>query len=274
MSIKLIVMDMDGTLLNDDHATIPQRHIDALLRASERGVKLAVASGRTWSLLAGVIEQLGRLDYAILANGAAVRDIGSGKSIFEQTIPNSQALAIADLLHREGLVFEVYCDGQGYVLAADRERIWSGDFGPTAIQFFDQHTVYAQTSAQALAGRGAEKFDVLYVPDEKRQSLRAKVEAFGPVSVTQALRHNMEFNAVGINKGVALQALAAHLGLTADEVMTFGDAHNDLEMLRWAGWSFAMANATDEAKAAARYITAANHQAGVAQAVEKYVLGQ
>ena len=50
MSIKLIVMDMDGTLLDEDHATIPQRNIDALRAASMRGVKLALASGRTWSL--------------------------------------------------------------------------------------------------------------------------------------------------------------------------------------------------------------------------------
>lgn len=274
MSIKLIVMDMDGTLLDDDHATIPQRNIDVLRAASKQGVKLALASGRTWSLLVGAQEQLGCLDYALLANGAAVWDVAAGKSIYENSIPNDLALAITEVLHREGLAFEVYCDGQGYVCASDRERILRDCLSPAFTQFFDAHTIYSETIAQALAGRRAEKFDVLYVPDEKRPAVVAEVEALGPVALTQALRYNMEFNAVGINKGVALQFLAGHLGLNADEVMAFGDAANDVEMLSWAGWSFAMANAIDEAKAAAKYLTGRNSDAGVAQAVEKYVLGK
>lgn len=274
MSIKLIVMDMDGTLLDDDHAAIPQRNINALRAASDRGVKLAVASGRTWSLLVGAWEQLGRLDYAIIANGAAVRDIAAGKSIYENAMPNAQALAITEVLHREDLAFEIYCDGQNYVRAADRERVLERGLSPAFTAFFDAHTVYPETIAKGLAGRDAEKFDLFYVPDEKREAVQAEVEALGPVVVSQALRYNMEFNAVGINKGIALQALAEYLGLTADEVMVFGDAGNDLEMLSWAGWSFAMANATESAKAAARYLTASNSEAGVGQAVEKYVLGK
>lgn len=274
MSIKLIVMDMDGTLLDDDHATVPRRNIDALRAASQMGVRLALASGRTWSLLIGAVEQLGGLDYAILANGAAIWDVAAGKSIYQNTIPNALALDITDVLRREGLAFEVYCDGQGYVRASDREKILTDCLSPAFAQFFDEHTVYPETIAQALAGRGVEKFDVLYVPGGKRQAVGAAVEALGPVVLTQALQHNMEFNAVGASKGAALQVLAERLGLKADEVMAFGDAANDLEMLSWAGWSFAMENGTDGAKAAARYLTGRNSDSGVAQAVEKYVLGK
>lgn len=274
MSIKLIVTDMDGTLLDDDHATVPRRNIDALRAASKRGVKLALASGRTWSLLLGAQEQLGCLDYALLANGAAVWDVAVGKSIYDNTIPNDLALAITEVLQREGLAFEVYCDGQGYVRASDREKILDDCLSPAFARYFDAHTIYPETIAQALAGRSVEKFDVLYVPDEKRQLVQAEVEALGPVSLTQALRYNMEFNAVGVNKGVGVQALAEHLGLGADEVMAFGDAANDLELLSWAGWSFAMENGTEEAKAAAKYPAGRNSDAGVAQAVEKYVLGK
>lgn len=274
MSIKLIVMDMDGTLLDDDHATVSRRNIDALQAASKQGVKLALASGRTWSLLVGAQEQLKVLDYAILANGAAVWDVAAGKSICKNTIPNALALSITGVLHRAGLAFEVYCDGQGYVRASDREKIMEECLSPAFAQFFDAHTVYPETIAQALAGRDVEKFDVLYVPDEKRRSVQAEVETLGPVALTQALRYNMEFNAVGASKGAALQILTERLGLKADEVMAFGDAANDLEMLSWAGWSFAMENGTDEAKAAAKYLTGRNSDSGVAMAVEKYVLGK
>ena len=75
-----------------------------------------------------------------------------------------------------------------------------------------------------------------------------------------------------MSKGAALQALCAKLDLGPGEVMAFGDAGNDLEMLSWAGWSFAMENGTDEAKAAARYLAPANVDAGVGRMVEKYVL--
>lgn len=273
MAVKLIVMDMDGTLLDEDHATIPSRNVEALRAAAARGVKLAVASGRTWSLLVGAQEQLGHMDYAIVSNGAAVRDVSAGKSVYENAMPNAQALAITEVLHREGLIFEVYCGGQNYVRASDREPVLGRGLSPAFTAFFDAHTAYVPTIAEGLAGRAVEKFDLFYVPDELRAPLQAEVEALGPVETTRALRHNFEFNAVGVHKGKGIQALAAHLGLGSDEVMAFGDAANDLEMLRWAGWSFAMENGVDEVKAAARYLAPANTLAGVGQMVEKYVLG-
>ena len=82
----------------------------------------------------------------------------------------------------------------------------------------------------------------------------------------------MEFTAPGVNKGAAARALCARMGWTADQVMAFGDAGNDLELLSWAGWSFAMANASEPAKRAARHLTASNGEAGVAQGVERYFL--
>lgn len=82
----------------------------------------------------------------------------------------------------------------------------------------------------------------------------------------------MELTATGVNKGSAVQALCAKLGLGPEQVMAFGDAGNDLELLRWAGWSFAMDNGSDEAKAAARYTTGTNREGGVGMAVEQYLL--
>ena len=83
---------------------------------------------------------------------------------------------------------------------------------------------------------------------------------------------NLEFTAAGVNKGTAVQALSARLGLGPEQVMAFGDAGNDLEMLAWAGWSFAMANASAEAKKAARYETGSNAEGGVGMAVERWLL--
>lgn len=275
MSIKLIVMDMDGTLLDDDHATIPARNIAALRRARERGVKLALASGRTWSILEDAAEQLGGLDYAILANGAAIRDVESGDHIYENGFPNPQAKALIRALEGEGVVFEVYCRGKNYIRPQDVDHLQDALLSPKFAEVYLQRGVrMAEDLAEALEGHPMEKINLFYAPPEKRERLRALAKATGPVEISQALERNMEFNFGGVSKGAALQALAERLGLVPEEVMAFGDAGNDLTMLQWAGWSFAMANAMEEAKAAAKYQTASNHEAGVGQAVEKYILNQ
>lgn len=273
MSIKLIAMDMDGTLLADDHVTVPARNIAALRAARDRGAKLAIASGRSWSLLAGAVEQLGGLDYALTANGAAVWDVAAGETVYRHLMPNAQAAAIIAILHREGIPFEVYCDGQNYVRAADRLLVRRHNMAGYS-EFFEAHTRFADDLIAVLAGRDVEKFNLFYVPPEKRPALEAAVRATGAVELANSFGDNLEFAVGGASKGRALRALAHHLGLTAEAVMAFGDAGNDLEMLSWAGWSFAMENGTAEAKAAARYQAPANMEAGVGQMVEKYILEQ
>jgi hypothetical protein len=266
---------MDGTLLDADHVTIPARNIAALRAARERGVKIAIASGRTWSMIGSAMEQLGGLDYAILSNGGAIREAESGTCLWEKPIPNAQALKIIDIFQAENIIFEVYCQGQNYVAAAQREIIRQHNLSPAFSDFFDRITKFPEDLPQGLAGRDVEKFNVLYVPPEDRSRIQAAIAATGePVQESNAFRDNMELSANGANKGAALAALAERLGLAPDEVMAFGDAGNDLEMLSWAGWSFAMENGSDAAKAAAKHLTAANTEAGVGQAIEKYVLGQ
>lgn len=275
MAIKLIVTDMDGTLFDDDHVTVPPRNIAALRRARERGIKLALASGRTWSILRDAAEQLGGVDYAILSNGAAIRDCATGEHIYENGIPNPQAVALIRGLCREDLPFEVYCRGKNYLRTADTDRLEDALLSPGFAEvYLKRGVVLVPDLADALAGRPMEKINLFHAPSERREALREMALATGPVEISNALEGNMEFNYGGVSKGAALAALAARLGFVPEEVMAFGDAGNDLTMLSWAGLSFAMANATQAAKAAAKRQTASNREAGVGQAVEKYILDQ
>lgn len=275
MAIKLIVTDMDGTLFDDDHYTVPPRNIAALRAARERGIKLALASGRTWSILQNAATQLGGVDYAILSNGAAIWDVGTGEYIYENGFPNPQAVALIEGLIREDLPFEVYCRGQNYLRPVDTDRLGEGLLSSNFAELYlKRGVVLAPDLAAALEGRPMEKINLFYAPAERQEALREMAQATGPVEISKAMERNMEFNYGGVSKGAALAALAERLGFDRSEVMAFGDASNDLTMLSWAGWSFAMANATEEAKATARYQTASNSEAGVGQAVERYVLGQ
>lgn len=271
MDIKLIALDMDGTLLDDDHVTVPRRNVEALRSAHDRGVKIALASGRSWSLLAGAVEQLECVDYGLCANGALVLDGATGETLYSRAMPNRQALAIIGILQAHKIPFEVYCQGKNYVRLADKALVRHNN-PPSYVDFFEQVTTYPADLAVALAGREVEKFNCFAVPVDKRESIEAAVRATGPVEVANAFGLNMEFALGGVTKGSGLGALCARLGLEAGQVMAFGDAGNDLEMLAFAGWSFAMANGSETAKACARYLAPANIEAGVGQMVEKYVL--
>ena len=152
------------------------------------------------------------------------------------------------------------------------EQVVGSALSPEFAQVLRTCSHFPEDLNAALEGKAVEKIHIFHVPPERRQELLDAVEACGPLAVTTSFGDNMELTAPGVTKGSAVQALCARLGLGPDQVMAFGDAGNDLELLSWASWSFAMANASDEAKAAARYITGTNREGGVGMAVEQYLL--
>lgn len=270
--IRLICLDMDGTLLDDDHVTVPTSNVTALRAASERGAAVAIASGRAWSLLQGVHAQIGVTRYAVLSNGAAVLDVATGEWIYRRPMDPAARRTILTLLLDWGLPFEVYCEGENYIQLDRTEQVVGSALSPEFAQVLRTCSHFPEDLNAALEGKDVEKIHIFHVPPERRQELLDAVEACGPLAVTTSFGENMELTAPGVNKGSAVQALCAKLGLAPEQVMAFGDAGNDLELLRWAGWSFAMGNASDEAKAAARYLTGTNREGGVGMAVEQYLL--
>lgn len=273
--IRLIALDLDGTLLDEDHATVPERNIRALRAAEERGAAPAIASGRVWALLTDVAAQVGAVRYAICSNGASVLDTRTGAWIYRRGLPQNQANALFVLLRARRLPFEVYCEGKNFVERGllDLVRTCARAVTPEFLNTFERHTEVADCLDEALAGMTVEKIHVFHVPPEEREEVLARMKETGPLSVSCSFRQNLELAAEGVNKGEALRALCAALGLDRDQVMAFGDAGNDLEMLSWAGWSFAMANASEEAKAAARFRTLSNREGGVGAALERWFPG-
>lgn len=272
MEVKLIVFDVDGTVVDEDHYTVPAENVSALKEARAKGIKLAIASGRTWSILTEVAEQVGGVDYAIIANGAAVLDTATGERIYEKGIPLKQAVALMDVLDREDLPYEVYCGGKNYVAEAMKDRLKDGLLSEPFGEMFVKRMTLVPDLREALGGRDMEKINLFYAPKEARDRILRAIASTGPLEVANALEGNMEFTYGGVCKGTALELLCARLGFVPDEVMAFGDAGNDVEMLRWAGQSFAMENGVDPAKAAAKFLAPANYLGGVGQMVRKYVL--
>ena len=270
--IRLICLDMDGTLLADDHATVPADNVRALAAAAERGAAVCIASGRAWDLLRGVHRQLPFVKYAILSNGAAVLDVEREAWLFRRCLPDGARIRLISLLLDWGVPFEVYAGGGNYIQADRREQVISSALSPQFGEVLKTCSKFPADLNAALPAGEVEKIHVFYVPPERRSELAARAEEWGPLSVISSFGNNMEFTALGVNKGTAAKALCARLGWTAEQVMAFGDAGNDVELLSWAGWSFAMANGAPEAKGAARHLTASNTEAGVARGVERYFL--
>lgn len=276
MEIKLIALDMDGTLLDNDHATVPERNVRALREAAARGIRISIASGRAWCLVEDVVRGLGVVDYAVLANGASVLDVRTGEWLLRTGMPRAQSRAILRLLLERDIPFEAYCAGKSYMQRScgAEQAAQAAALSPAFARVLLEHITMVDDLEGALRDGVVEKFNIFHIEGTRRQELLAAIGSTGPYSSASSTATNLEITAPDADKGAALSRLCTGLGIPAGAVMAFGDAENDLGMLTWAGWSFAMGNADARARAAARYVTGANSDGGVGQAIEAHILSR
>ena len=271
MAIKLIATDLDGTLMAPDHLTVTERTYNALKTAHDRGVKIAIATGRTLGFIHNVTEQLPFCDYVIYSNGASVFDRNKGEDIYTNHIPPAVTKDILSLLSKYDLYYNCYVGGKVYV-QTDKIKFYINRGLPEEfIQFFIQCSAECENMESELDGRSAEIVAMYNVSDDIKKTLTDFFRQHG-LHITSSIPDEFEVTAPDVNKGTAMKGLCVNAGFKADEVMAFGDALNDLEMLEYAVHSVAMGNACEQCKSAAKYITATNAEDGVAEAVEKYVL--
>ena len=270
--LKLFITDLDGTLLEDDHNTVSEENRAAIGRLRRAGVRVAIATGRTYSIAAHVVAQI-ECDYVIISNGAAIIDLSCGKAIYHDGIDNATAMRIFSLLSGGDSVFSFFCDGQVYM----EERLREPFCSVIGSDFFAKKLLAGMTLVPNLpaviAGRSIEKIDVTCGSIAERGIILTKLQEMGPFTFSNSFGKNIELNAAGVTKGKALRHLCGSLGIDAAAVMAFGDGDNDIDMLNWAGLSYAMENAAPGIKAAAHNLAPPNTEAGVAKVVEAYLKG-
>lgn len=273
MGIKLIALDLDGTLLAPDHYTVTERNLRALRAAAERGVWIVPTSGRVLDLMRHVIETLGHVRYAISSNGAAVEDLETGERLWDRSITPETTEDIIDIMSPYEIPLEVYHMNQVYV----NGRTWTAEaynqLPPEFSALRYQTNVAVDDLRVALSGKTSEKINVDGIPAELSADLWRRVSGLGGLTTTSSGPGNLEINRADANKGAALEFLSEKLGIAREEVMAFGDGDNDAQMLAWAGCSFAMANGSQKARETARRVAASNRMDGVALAVEEFLLG-
>lgn len=273
MTVKLIAVDMDGTLLRSDK-TVSERSAEALRGALNRGVAVVPATGRVARMLPGQVAELRGVRYAITSNGALVRDLQTQKALYRNLMTMQQAKRLMALFDAYGLFAEVYCDGIAYAQSSMLDLAVKAGLPDNILRYIlaSQQLVDDLAAQVARQSFPPEKVNLPYVPLELRAQLREKILSIPGLTVTSSGMENLEINASSCSKGEALKFLCTMLSISPSQVMAVGDSDNDISMLRCAGVAVAMENSLPAVKEAANFVTGTNDGDGVAFAVEKLVL--
>ncbi len=270
MAVRLIALDLDGTLTNDKKQ-ITEYTKKTLHEAAGKGIKIALASGRPTLGILPVAEELGLRQtggYIIAYNGGHILDIGNGEDIFRAAFPKEFIRQAADYAAKNHVPILSY--DEKYILTE----------GP--VDEYVMHEVI-NTGAQvklvpdlpAYLRFPIVKMLICGNPDVLAAMESGMADHFrGSLDIYRAEPWFLEVMPRGINKAQGLKMLADHLGFTREDIMACGDANNDIPMLQQAKYSIAMANAVEGVKREAAFITRSNNEDGVAYAIRRFVLDE
>ena len=275
--IKLIALDLDGTLLNAEKE-IPERNAQALRMCAERGIKIALISGRAFEGVCGFARQMGIEPIVAACNGAQIAE-GVGREPFSETVfEESVARRILNTIHESGMYFNVYTRGRcymgnGHVRASLGPRYAHHIPGIECVFGLPYERVWDEERLMREGATRIQKFVVMGMPDDEGFARIEEKLADLRLSVSSASKRNREFMPTGVDKGFAVRKICARFGISTDQVMAFGDQTNDLPMLAAAGFPVCMENGEEIVKKAARLIAPDHSLGGVGIVLEKYVPG-
>ena len=273
MDIKLIVSDIDRTILPANQIISPVTY-NAVRDCRARGVEFVIASGRWYPAARKVaVDQLGIEDgYMIICNGGAVVR-SDGTPLAEWRLSGAQAQQIYELLKAEKVMMNAYAPDAIYRVRGE----YLTCFRLPETSYYARNQTYSVVDGdwqgfEERIRRGPYKIEAYTDDTQLLVELRRKVEALG-FQANSAFPFNLEIMAPGAGKGTAVRWMTEYMGLKREQVMGFGDYTNDLPMLENVGWPVAVDNAIDEVKRVCRMVTASCEDDGVAQTINKYVLG-
>ncbi len=265
--IRLIATDLDDTLL-DGHSALTDRTRRALTAAMAAGCGVSLSSGRMLEAMLPFARGIPVNAPMLLYNGAMIYDHNTDETLYAPRIARETALGIVELAERMGLSIQLY-PGKGYFCS---EII--AHTAAYARQIHVDATPVHMPMSEWLRRNPADmqKMLIIDTPEGADRAQAALREAFPHgACFLKSKAHYLEIAPEGVDKGRSLAFLAEHLGLRPDEVMAFGDGQNDVPMLEYAGFGYAMANACPQALACTPLIAPPNTEDGVAQVIEKYL---
>lgn len=267
MSYKMIVLDLDDTLLRDD-LTISPRTKQALMDAQEAGVKVVLASGRPTFAMQEIAEELRLKDYGsfILSfNGAKIINCETGEEWYSSTLSPEKVHELYEISRREKVWMHTYIGDSIVTEEANPYTTIEGELTKLEVNVVDSFIdAIKEPVVKVLM---LEEPTILAKVEQKLQQEYAR-----KLSVMRSKPFFLEFTEADVTKGASLNLLIQQLGIFREEVIAVGDSFNDLSMIEFAGLGVAMGNASDAIKAKADYVTETNMNEGIAKVVEEFIL--
>ncbi|KUH85815.1 MULTISPECIES: Cof-type HAD-IIB family hydrolase [unclassified Mycobacterium] len=264
----LIASDVDGTLLDDDEKVSPRTRA-AVSAAVAAGTRFVLATGRPPRWVQPVVDELGFAPMAVCANGAVIYDPATDRIVSARTLTTDVLGELADIATRA-------IPGAGLAV----ERVGRSAHDAATPQFVSspgyEHAWLnpdnTEVSLEDLLSAPAVKLLIRKAGARSADMAAELAKHVGPQGdITYSTNNGLvEIMPVGISKATGVEELARPLGITAGEIVTFGDMPNDVPMLQWAGLGVAMGHAHPDALAAADEITSTNNDDGVARVLERW----
>ncbi len=271
--IKLIALDLDGTLL-DPEKKLSAQNAAALARAAEEGIEIVPATGRFYRGMPQIIRELPFVRYVITINGAQVFDTVRQETVCASEIPRERAVEVMERFDGMPVIYDCYQDGWGRMTQAFYDRAEEFAANVHSLDMIKNLRTPVPELKAYLKERpnGVQKIQIFFKDMQLRaRMLKTLPEEFPDLVVTTSIVNNIEFNSRDATKGVALKKLAARLEIPIEETMAFGDDFNDIPMLEAAGIGVAMGNAGEEVRRAADYVTDGCDHSGVAHAMNHFL---
>ena len=267
---KLLVIDIDGTLLDKDGA-ISTENREALDKVRALGIPVSLSTGRATLATWRIIDQLSLDGYHMFFDGALVSNLKEGREVYAEPVDKMVVKQAAEFARVNKVNLDFYSATRYFI---ERET-WATDirrnfFGtePTIVDFdnlWQQERIIKGTLTVRSPQERAEA-DGFYLRFKDSLSFSwTKTPAYPEVDFINTL-------APEVSKGKALEALTTFLGIDTTEVMAIGDGANDISLLASAGLAIAMDNAPDEVKAVADHVTLDVDNSGLAAAINEFLL--
>jgi len=268
MTYRLIVSDLDGTLLKSDH-TLSDYTKAVIHKVSEQGIDFMLATGRLFGGARQYSKEL-NLNTPILAcNGALIKE-AAGKLLYGRPIQDEALAKVFRLLTEKNYYF--HCYGEENFYTKNLGNSLAGFYAFNAERPEEERFPMIEIDPMELIGK-----DTIYKVltnckgEDARKALYSELIAIEGISVTVSWNDTFDICADQVSKASAIHRYAAEKGIEPSEIICFGDNYNDIEMIRYAGLGIAVGNAVDELKEAADYVTESSDTDGVAKAIEKFV---
>jgi len=261
---KLIAIDVDDTLLNDD-IKVTDATKAALKAAIDKGVTVTLATGRMFASAKQIAQQIELNVPIITYQGSLVKTLFGEEVLYERSVPTDGARRIFEYCEQNGLHLQLYVNDRLYTTEDnDKVRGYSKLSNVPYIVEPDYEKLLLEPLTKMLIIDDPARLD------EVAEELRGIVG--DQVHITKSKAHYLEFMHKEGTKGHAVAFLAERIGCTMEQVIAIGDAWNDHEMVEVAGLGVAMGNAVEPLKAIADFVTLTNNEDGVAHVIEKFIL--